>query len=566
MSNYADAMATLDFKGKTLVQNYHLSVKYHELVPKKDKSLTDKVRLDDNLIIHGDNLKALKALLPTYAGKVKCIYIDPPYNTGNDGWAYNDNVNSPMMQEWLGKTVDRDDLTRHDKWLCLLMPRLKLLCELLNDDGIIFISIDDNEQHRLRMLLDEVLGEENFVSVIVVQSNKRGQTYKEIAKTHEYILVYSRNPAVEMLEFEKEGDALPHEDKIGPFDLWELRNRNPKFGRFNRADLFYPIYVAPDIKDESGFARISLEKSKQFHVAVHPRNSEGEDGCWRWGKNPGEKMAVVDLTVPLPEVVAKQRRDGEWNIYQKSRKSTTKPKSLWIETDVISEQGTMVLGELGLADKFQHPKPVELIKRCIQISTGPGDIVLDSFGGSGTTAHAVLTLNKEDGGNRKFILVECEDYADSITAERVRRVIKGVKGASEENLKKGLGGTFSYFELGKAIELDSILDGKNLPSYLELARYVFYTATGEEFDERKLNEKRSFVGESKTHEVYLFYQPDIDHLKKTALTLERAESLGKIKDKRRLVFAPTKYLDQEQLDTLRIDFAQLPFEIYKLAQ
>jgi adenine-specific DNA-methyltransferase len=164
-------MATLDFKGKALVQNYHLTVKYHELVPKKDKSLTDKVRLDDNLIIHGDNLKALKALLPTYAGRVKCIYIDPPYNTGSEGWAYNDKVNSPMMQEWLNIAVDREDLTRHDKWLCMMLPRLKLLCELLDDDGIIFISIDDNEQHRLRMLLDEVLAEENFISVIVVQSN-----------------------------------------------------------------------------------------------------------------------------------------------------------------------------------------------------------------------------------------------------------------------------------------------------------------------------------------------------------------------------------------------------------
>lgn len=226
----------------------------------------------------------------------------------------------------------------------------------------------------------------------------------------------------------------------------------------------------------------------------------------------------------------------------------------------------MVLGELGLADKFQHPKPVELIKKCIQIATEPDDIVLDSFGGSGTTAHAILAQNKEDSGNRKFILVECEDYADTITAERVRRVIKGVRTASDENLKKGLGGTFSYFELGKAIEFDSILDGKNLPSYLELARYVFYTATGEEFDERKLNEKRQFVGESKTHEVFLFYKPDIDYLKKIALTLDRAEELGKPKGKRRLVFAPTKYLDQEQLDELRIDFAQLPFEIYKLAQ
>jgi len=226
----------------------------------------------------------------------------------------------------------------------------------------------------------------------------------------------------------------------------------------------------------------------------------------------------------------------------------------------------MVLGELGLADKFEHPKPVELIKRCVQISTEPDDIILDPFGGSGTTAHAVLALNKEDGGNRKFFLVECESYANEITAERVRRVIKGVRGASDENLKKGLGGTFSYFELGKANELESILDGKNLPSYHELARYVFYTATGEEFDERKVNEKRQFVGESKTHEVFLFYKPDIDYLKKTALTLGRAEELGKSKGKRRLIFAPTKYLGQEQLDALRMDFAQLPFEIYKLAR
>ena len=556
-------MATLDFKGKALVQNYHLTVKYHELVPKKDKSLTDKVRLDDNLIIHGDNLKALKALLPIYAGKVKCIYIDVPYNTGSEGWAYNDNVNSPMMQEWLGNAVDREDMTRHDKWLCMMLPRLKLLRELLRDDGTIFISIDDNEQHRLRMLLDEVFGEENFISVIVVQSNKRGQTYKEIAKTHEYILVYSRSPDTELLEFEKESDALPYKDSKGAFDLWELRNRNPKFGRHNRPNLYYPIYVAENKKDENGNSLVSLTQSNGFSIKVFPRNSEGEDGCWRWGK---EKVGLSELDGKTPVVVACQRRDGEWNIYQKSRKSTTKPKSLWTDTDVISEQGTMVLGELGLADKFQHPKPVELIKKCIQIATEPDDIVLDSFGGSGTTAHAILAQNKEDSGNRKFILVECEDYADAITAERVRRVIKGVRTASDENLKKGLGGTFSYFELGKAIEFDSILDGKNLPSYLELARYVFYTATGEEFDERKLNEKRQFVGESKTHEVFLLYKPDIDYLKKIALTLDRAEELGKPKGKRRLVFAPTKYLDQEQLDELRIDFAQLPFEIYKLAQ
>src|SRR3990170_5506907 len=179
-------MATLNFKGKTFVQNHHLAVKYHQLIPRKDKSLTDKVSLNNNLIIHGDNLKALKALLPTYAGKVKCIYIDPPYNTGNEGWKYNDNVNSPMMQEWLGKAVDRDDLTRHDKWLCMMMPRLKLLRELLADDGAIFISIDDFEIYNLRSVLNEVFGEENFVAEIIIHSNPKGRALdRHFSKSHE---------------------------------------------------------------------------------------------------------------------------------------------------------------------------------------------------------------------------------------------------------------------------------------------------------------------------------------------------------------------------------------------
>ena len=187
-------MPTLHFKGKTFVQNHHLAVKYHQLVPKKELSLTDKVSLHDNLIIQGDNLKVLKALLPTYAGKVKCIYIDPPYNTGNENWVYNDNVNSPMIQEWLGNVVDKEDLTRHDKWLCMMMPRLKLLRELLSEDGGIFVSIDDNEDHRLRTLLDEIFGLDNFVQTIVWQKNSGGgNDANYIASSHEYILVYAKN-------------------------------------------------------------------------------------------------------------------------------------------------------------------------------------------------------------------------------------------------------------------------------------------------------------------------------------------------------------------------------------
>ena len=191
-------MAQLQFKGKQFVQNHHLSVKYRELEPKKDKSLTDKVSLHDNLIIHGDNLDSLKALLPIYAGKVKSIYIDPPYNTGSESWVYNDNVNNPMIQDWLGKIVDKDDLTKHDKWLCMMMPRLKLLRELLSDEGVIFVSIDDNELHRLRMLMDEIFQSENFVATFVWKT--RQAAGKQVAGNnvsieHEYVLCYRKTDA-----------------------------------------------------------------------------------------------------------------------------------------------------------------------------------------------------------------------------------------------------------------------------------------------------------------------------------------------------------------------------------
>jgi len=226
-------------------------------------------------------------------------------------------------------------------WLSMMYPRLYLARNLLREDGVIFMSIDDNEQANLKQLMDEIFGEENFVGQIIVQSNKRGQTYKEVAKTHEYLLVYSRSDTYQILELEKKNGDLPFEDTKGKFDLWELRNRNPKFGRHNRENLYFPIFVAPDTKDESGYLKVSLEKSDMYHIPVHPINSEGQDGCWRWGK--GKIVREGALTSETPVIVAKQTREGKWNIYEKSRKSTTKVKSLWDETAVISEQGTVEL-------------------------------------------------------------------------------------------------------------------------------------------------------------------------------------------------------------------------------
>ena len=542
-------MATLHFKGKEIVRNHHLAIPYHELVPDEKKSLSNpstklgagKPSLNDNLIIHGDNLLVLKALLPTYAGKIKCIYIDPPYNTGNEKWAYNDNVNSPMMKEWLGKVVDKDDLTRHDKWLCMMMPRLKLLRELLRDDGVIFVSIDDNEQHHLRDLMDDVFGEENFITNIIWEKKYSPQSdARWLSDNHDFVIVYAKNK-----------------------DNW-------KPNLLPRTDLSDAVYKNPD-NDHRGPWMSDNPSAKTYSVSTDfPITSPAgkvfyppKSRCWRFTKERLEEL-IKDNRIWFG-------KDGYGMPRLKTFLSEVQAglvsKTIWFREEVgDNQEAKRVIKDLfpnEHTDLFATPKPVRLIERITQMSTDKDSIILDSFAGSGTTAHATLALNKEDGGNRKFILVEMEDYADKITAERVRRVIKGVKTAKDENLKKGLGGSFSYYELGKPIDTERILKGKDLPTYAEMARYIFYTATGEEFNEKKVNEKTGFIGESKEYQVYLLYKPDMEYLKSTALTLERAETLGKPAGKKRLVFAPAKYLDQEHLLRYNIDFAQLPFEIYQ---
>ena len=537
-------MPTLQFKGKTFVQNHHLAVKYHQLVPKKELSLTDKVSLHDNLIIQGDNLKALKALLPTYAGKVKCIYIDPPYNTGNEKWVYNDNVNSPMIKEWLGSVVDKEDMTRHDKWLCMMMPRLKLLRELLSEDGAIFISCDDNEQHRLRLLLDEVFGSQNFIQNIIWQKKyTQSNDAKYFSDTHDFIICYAKNKiegevkigfALNLLSRTDEQNERYTNQDNDPRGDWMTQPLHAKSG----TDTTYTFKFKNGIEWQppSGtFPRYSIETLKK---------ADEENRIWFGAKGDA---------VPRMKKFLSEMKDG------------VTPKSIWLYNEVGSnDDAKKPIKELFGDNLFATPKPVELIKRIITLSTNENDIILDSFAGSGTTAHAVLELNKDDGGNRKFILVEQEDYANAITAERVRRVIKGVKTAKSELLKKGTGGSFSYFELGDTIEMESLLRGKNLPSYTEFARYLFYTATGEEFNEQAINEKTGFIGESKNYEVYLFYKAELDWLKKNALTLELCKSLPKFKNKQRLVFAPAKYVDDHTLLDYRIDFCQLPYEIYRI--
>ncbi|MBS1947575.1 MAG: site-specific DNA-methyltransferase [Bacteroidetes bacterium] len=540
-------MPTLHFKGKTFVQNHHLAVKYHQLVPKKELSLTDNVSLHDNLILHGDNLKALKALLPTYSGRIKCIYIDPPYNTGNENWVYNDNVNSPMIKEWLGKVVDKEDLTRHDKWLCMMMPRLKLLRELLSEDGAIFISIDDNEQHRLRILLDDIFGEQNFIQNIIWQKKFSPQNdAKYFSDNHDFVICYAKNK----IEGEQKSgwtrNLLSRTESQG--QRYSNPDNDPR-GQWTSSDLTVKTYSA-----EYDYIITTPSGRK-----VKPTKGR----CWLTSKENMQKL-IDDNRIWFGE--------GNGNVPRLKKflsevQEGIVPLSIWLHFEVGHNQQAKqelkeIFSEIDLP--FDTPKPVSLLKRIIQIASNNDDIILDSFAGSGTTAHAVLELNKEDGGNRKFILVEQEDYANTITAERVRRVIKGVKTAKNENLKTGLGGSFSYFELGPTIEMESILTGKSLPTYAEFARYIFYTATGEEFNEKKINEKSGFIGETKNYELYMFYKPDVEWLKRNALTLDGVKTMPKFKGKQRMVFAPAKYVDDYTCMENRIDFCQLPYEIYRL--
>ena len=534
-------MPSLQFKGKVFVENHHLAVPFHELQPVRSKGLSKKASLHDNLIVEGDNLAALKALLPTYHGKVKCIYIDPPYNTGNESWAYNDKVNSPMMRDWLGKVVDREDLTRHDKWCCMMLPRLKLLCELLRDDGVIFVSIDDNEVHRLRSLMDEVFGEDNFVATAVWQKIfSPKNTAKYFSEDHDFVLVYARN-----IEEWTPNLLERSEQAIG-------RYKNPDGdprGVWSSSDLTARNYYSLGTYEVTSPSGKAFKPSVGNYFRVSPEKFEelDKDGRIWWGPKGG---SMPRLKRYLSEV-----------------KKGVVPQTLWLHSEVGHTQDAKkelvsVLDFERSEDVFNTVKPTSLIRHILQIAADDDSIILDSFAGSGTTAHAVLALNKEDGGNRRFVLIECEDYVDSITAERVRRVIKGVPSAKGASLREGLGGTFSYFKLGKPMRQESLLDGSNLPDYEKLASYLFFTATGEEFAPDQIRRDRWFIGRSRLYDVYLIYDADVETLKDMALTLDVARKLPRTK-RSKLVFAPTKYVEPELLHRYRITFQQLPFQIYE---
>ncbi|MCF8359015.1 MAG: site-specific DNA-methyltransferase [Prolixibacteraceae bacterium] len=548
-------MPTLQFKGKNIIWNHHLAVPFHTLDEISDLHYNPE-KANGNTIIEGDNLIALKSLLPQFAGKVKCIYIDPPYNTGNEGWIYNDKVNSPLIKEWIGKEVGADDLTRHDKWLCMMTPRLKLLRELLTEDGTIFISIDENEFNYLKSLLNEIFGENQFVTQLTVLCNPKGRSQdKYFATNHEYVIAFSKNELPKgYYSVEKDPEQIkeeyPEENDIGKYRLLELRNTHREFGKHNRKNLYYPFYV-----NKNG--EISLEKSEDT-IEVFPIWDDGFEGCWTWDF----KKAEADF-----EFLEAREVKGKWKIYRKSYASGVEKmlKTIWNDKSFHTEKGQKIFNELfNIKGKlFNAPKSVDLIKTLIKTITKENDIILDAFSGTGTTMHAVMDLNKEDGGNRQCIMVQMTEATEhepeknickDITRERIKRAIN----------KFDYDSGFKYFRVGIPLDAETMLAGQ-LPTYKQFAKYVYYLCTGENLDkENGINEETFFVGEFGKQAIYLVYKQDYDTLTRLALNLSMAERIKKEQPgKKRIVYAPSCFLDEEYLTDNQIDYVGIPYNLFQ---
>ena len=499
-------MPTLNFKGKAVIETYHHVVPHHRLEFDEKLSLLPKgtkPSLDGNLIIEGDNLLALKALLPTHAGKIKCVYIDPPYNTGNEGWVYNDNLTQPQFKEWIGKTVGKEgeDATRHDKWCCMMYPRLELLHELLREDGSIWISIGDDEVHHLRAILDEVFGEENFVATVVWRNSTGPKQSNLLSVSHDYVVCYAKNvrswrrnllPRTE----EQEADYTnPDNDARGPWRSGGLDARN--YYSKGRYAIQCPGGRIIDGPPGGSYWRVPEDTLWEMDT----------DGRIWWGEDGNN--------VPRIKRFLSEVQDG------------LIPQTVWDHREVghTQEAKQEYLRVLSDREVFTTPKTVELIRRIIEIASDENDLILDSFAGSGTTAQAVM----EEGGNRRFLLVQqphdskehenkAVNITMSITAERVRRVATGytysrrmAKGKTKKERVAGLGGAFTYATVGDPLFGEYRDLGEKLPKFEELAKYIFYTETSRECDLKKVDETTGFIGSTEAAggtSYYLLYTPN----------------------------------------------------------
>lgn len=532
-------MPTLNWIGKEKVVNHHRDVPFrvleHQYAFSADKGETKEPTGSGNMIIHGDNLEALKALLPQYEGKVKCIYIDPPYNTGNEGWVYNDNVNHPKIKKWLGEVVGKegDDLTRHDKWLCMMYPRIKLLHRLLAKDGAIFISIDDNEQATLKLMCDEIFGIGNFINNIIWEKKFNPQNdAKYFSDNHDFILTYTKSKSDWKRNFlprtSIQNDRYKNldDDPRGP---WASDNFTVK--TYSK-DYDYEI-VTPSGRVVTPTNGRAWATSKENFMKL-----KSDNRIWFGSKGDG----VPRLKRFLSEV-----QEG------------VVPLTIWKHTEVGNNQDSkQILKKIFHEESspFNTPKPPSLIEQILHIATDKDSIILDSFAGSGTTAHAVLNLNKQDGGNRKFILVEMEDYADNITAERVKRVAKGY--GEGKKAVEGTGGSFDYYELGQPLFIGDNKEHLNEEVGIDKIRqYIWYSETRTAFEEpTDMSESEHFLGLRDQTAYYFYYQPD-------EITTLDHDFLATIKTKAEqyVIYADNCLLSKEFMVKHNIIFKKIPRDI-----
>lgn len=467
-------MPTLHWIGKEKVINHHLNVPYRVLEHSYGFNNGKQTGIETNSgnkIIHGDNLEALKALLPEYEGKVKCIYIDPPYNTGNEAWVYNDNVNDPKIKKWLGQVVGKEseDLSRHDKWLCMMYPRLKLLHKLLADDGAIFISIDDNEYQNLKYICDEIFGRSNFITNFTWRTDGNFDNQAKIKINHEYILCYSKN--IIFFEYPKVVD--PNISQGSKLFKSEIRNTIVKNGPKNPiSEVQLPIGFPSDIKNGLIKARANswphyesdaiIENYKLINEVTIKSGWSSKEIFIEFIKNqfnPVKDSKGQDTTFVISKTGAIE------NI--KSRVEASHVVSS-LQNMGSTQNMSSELKKMGF--EFDYPKSLTLIQYLISLINGENFIVLDSFAGSGTTAHAVLNLNRKDNRNRKFIIIEMMDYVETISSERIKKVI------SSYGDTEGTGGSFDFYELGQPLFLE---DGNlnELAGEEKIRQYVFYAET-----------------------------------------------------------------------------------------
>ena len=520
-------MPTLDWIGKKKVVNHHLDVPFKVLNKQYTFSADGKAQDSENKIIHGDNLEALKALLPEYEGKIKCIYIDPPYNTGNENWIYNDNVNDPRIKKWLGEIVGKEgeDLSRHDKWLCMMYPRLKLLQKLLSEDGAIFISIDDTEQANLKLICDEIFGIDNFVGMITWESTTQptnvGNAKYNLQKKVEPIFLYVKNGEKKFLVKTLESEnKYPHNGKLGKcrFEIIEKSDA----GGYNRETMKFPI------------------------LGQLPR----EGKRWQIGKETADEL-VKNNRIEIVDGIVKKA------VYPEDELDKIQFEPFWshfsAEKYGTAQRGKDLLTKImGKSIGFDTVKPIGLLEALF--SHFPKDsIILDSFAGSGTTAHAILSMNKADSGNRKFILIEMMDYAESITAERVNRVISGY--GIDKDKTEGLGGDFNFYELGEPLLVDGLLNEKVDVS--NIREYIWFTETHSKLlTNLQTTDNEYFLGKNNDAGYWFYYKKN----EETCLNYEFLSTM-KTKADQYIIYADVCRLPDSFLKEHNIVFKKIPREI-----